>query len=263
MKWLAILYSVFELVCLFIWTSILVPLALLVMIVTGSPETSLAMARHLWGPPLRFVARVKLLREPLPDIDFSKPHIYVMNHQSMFDICAAFICIPANIRFVAKESLKYVPFLGWYMWAMGMIFIDRGNHLKAVRSLERAGKRIRDGANILVYPEGTRSTDGRILPFKKGPFVLAIRAGVPIVPVAIDGSGACIPKGTLHFRPGTVRVKLGEPIPTAGLTDADRDALVRRVRDSLIALHESIGGAGGDPKQAIAAFGREGVSEAA
>ena len=178
--------------------------------------------------------------EPYPEsddgIDWSKPYIFMWNHQSFFDIVIAFITTPQNIRFVAKRVLKSVPFLGWYMWATGMIFVDRSNREQAIKSLAAAGKLIRAGASILAFPEGTRSRDGRVSPFKKGPFVVALQAQVPIVPVAIEGSGAVLPRGGWRARPGRIRVKFGVPIPTAGLSEADRDQLMHRVREAIIDL---------------------------
>jgi 1-acyl-sn-glycerol-3-phosphate acyltransferase len=103
---------------------------------------------------------------------------------------------------------------------------------------------VRRGTSLLVYPEGTRSPDGRIQPFKKGPFILAIEAQVPIVPVAVEGSYRILRKHDWSVHPGTIRIRLGEPIPTKGLTVADRDDLVRRVRTAIIAAHLGIGGAG-------------------
>jgi 1-acyl-sn-glycerol-3-phosphate acyltransferase len=242
------------------WSAFWISMALVVLVVTMNPSAPLAMARKFWGPGLRWGALADLQVDPLPDVDWSKPHIFVMNHQSMFDIPAAFIAIPANIRFVAKHVLKYVPFLGWYMWATGMIFVDRSNRARAVASLDLAGKRIREGANILAYPEGTRTKDGSILPFKKGPFVVALKAGVPIIPVAIDGSGKLLPTGGFWLRKGVVRMKFGTPIETAHLTDADRDALMRQVRNAMIDLHVQIGGKGGDKQTAIATEDRRALA---
>jgi 1-acyl-sn-glycerol-3-phosphate acyltransferase len=147
---------------------------------------------------------------------------------AIVDIPAAFYAIPVNLRFVAKEQLKWVPFIGLFIWVTGMIFVDRSRRAKAVASLEKAAARIRAGANIIAYPEGTRSSDGRILPFKKGPS---------------------------H----DVRMKVGKPIPTAGLTADDRDRLIRDVRSALIGLHREIGGAGGVDVD-IAAAGVEGLA---
>lgn len=245
-----------------VWSAFWISLALVALIVTLNPDVPLAMARRFWGPGLLWGSRARLQVEPLPDVDWSKPYIFVMNHQSMIDIVAAFVAIPVNIRFVAKHVLKYVPFLGWYMWATGMIFVDRSNRERAVRSLAAAGERIRGGANILAYPEGTRSRDGAILPFKKGPFVVALQAGVPIIPVALEGAARVLPADGFEVRPGIIRVKFGQPIATAGLGDDDRDALMHRVRDALIDLSVAIGGPGGDKGAAIAQAGKEGAGTA-
>ncbi len=238
---LYLLLNAFQLLFLLFWSTLWISLALVVLLVTFKPALPLAMARRFWAPGLLTFAFAKLSREPLPDIDFSKPHVFVMNHQSMLDIPVAFAGIPANLRFVAKHILKYVPFLGWYMWATGMIFVNRSDRTKSVKSIAEAGARIRGGVNILAFPEGTRSRSGEVLPFKKGVFILALEAGVPVVPVAIANSGRILPTGTFSIRPGVVRMKLGAPIATAGRGVAERDALAREVREAIVALKRELG----------------------
>lgn len=253
------LLNVGQALFLMVWSVVWISLALVVSVV--APELPLRMARWFWGPGLVFGAgaRVKLL--PGARLDPGGAYVFVMNHQSMLDVPLAFAFIPVNLRFIAKRVLKYIPFLGWYMWRTGMIFVDRGNREQALASLQNAGEQIRIGKSILAFPEGTRSPDGRILPFKKGPFVVALEAGVPIVPVAVDGSGRVLPRDGFRIRPGGVRLRIGEPIPTAHLKAGDKDELVRRVRDALINLHVSIGGAGGDKDDSIALPGREGIGK--
>jgi len=244
------LLNLFQGVFLAVWTAFWITLAAVFTLLTLNRNVALAMARRIWAPTLVRGPGGRFLLEPLPDVDWSKPHIFVMNHQSMMDIPCAFAAIPANLRFVAKDELKYVPFLGWYMWMTGMIFITRpsggggANRMKAVRSLKLAGERIRAGSNILAFPEGTRSSDGAILPFKKGSFVLALEAGVPIIPVAIEGTGKVLPPNSFRVRPGDVRMKIGEPIPTAGRTRREKDALLIEVREVLGRMHQEIGGKG-------------------
>lgn len=242
-----------------LWSVVCISLAFVAGVLTFRRELPLAMARRMWAPPLIWMTGSRLAVEKLPDVDWSKPHIFVMNHQSMADIPAAFMGLPANLRFVAKHTLKYAPFIGWYMWFTGMIFVNRSNRKQAVASLAKAGERIREGSNILAYPEGTRSPDGTIRAFKKGPFVLAIEAGVPIIPLAVEGTRQMLPVGNLKMRPALIRMKVGEPIPTAGLSEADRESLLRRTRDAIIQLHREIGGQGGDD-DAVAAVGVEGKS---
>ena len=225
------------------WTSLWISAALIVAIVAGQAP-ALAMARRIWAPGMRWAAGADLRVEAPPTIDWSRPYVVVMNHQSMLDIVMAFIVVPVNLRFVAKNVLKYVPLLGWYMWATGMIFVKRGPS-RRVGSLMSAASRLEGGASVLIYPEGTRSADGRIGPFKKGAFALATNAHVPIVPIAIEGSGACLPRDGFRARAGVIRVKIGLPIPTERPGRQDIAAISDEVRDALIALHLSIGGRGG------------------
>ena len=247
------LLGVVQIAFVLVWSAVWITIALALLILTWSPEVPLALARRVWAPGLCRFALADVRREPLPDLDWSRPYVFAMNHQSFFDIVIAFATIPQNLRFVAKHSLKYTPFLGWYMWATGMIFVDRSDRESAIESLADAGRHIRAGASILVYPEGTRARDRRIQPFKKGPFVVALEAGVPIVPIAVEGTAGIMPPGAVTLRPGSVRVKVGEPIPTAGLTEADRDTLMHRVREAMIALHRDIGGPGCDAADATPA----------
>lgn len=210
------------------------------------PHTPLSWARLYWGAGLVRLARATLIKHPGFEPEPGKPYFFAMNHQSLFDIVAAFVGIPVNLRFVAKKSLRLIPFLGWYMSVTRMVFIDRQNREEAKRSLEEACEKIKTGISILTFPEGTRSPDGRVMPFKKGLFIMAIQAGVPIVPVAIDGAHRLLKRDTLRIQPCRINLVIGEPIPTAGLTLDDRDALMLRVRDALIDLHLSIGGCGGE-----------------
>lgn len=218
-------------------------------------DTPLSWARRFWGAGLVRVGRCRLVKHPGFIPEPGKPYFYVMNHQSLFDIVVAFVSIPVNLRYIAKKSLRVIPFLGWYMSVTGMIFIDRKNREDAMRSLDEAAEKIRSGKSILVYPEGTRSRDGRVLPFKKGPFVMALQAGVPIIPVAIEGCQNLLERDSLVIKGGEVNIVIGQPIPTAGLTIEDRDALMIRVRNALIDLHLSIGGLGGDRENAISGVG--------
>ncbi|SEK32920.1 1-acyl-sn-glycerol-3-phosphate acyltransferase [Stigmatella aurantiaca] len=259
MMWLYPLLNVLQLIFLVLWGVFWISLSGVLMVLTLNGNVPLMMARRLWAPMHWRIAGAHMHVEPLPDIDWSQPYIFLMNHQSAMDIPCAFAALPVNIRFIAKHVLQYVPFLGWYMAMTGMIFINRSNRRKAMQGLKQAGARIRAGKSILAFPEGTRSTDGRILPFKKGPFALAIEAQVPIVPVAIEGSGRALPTGGINLRRHDIRVKVGMPIETRGLTGADRDALLLRTRDTLIQLHREIGGPGA-VDEAIARQGPEGRS---
>lgn len=212
---------------------------------TWNRDLQCSFTRTVWSPMLMFVGGIELQIEHEAPVRWDEPHIYVMNHQSAADIPACFIAIPVNLRFIAKSVIRFIPWLGTYMLMTGMIFVDRGNRHKALRSMRKAARRIREGCSIIAYAEGTRSRSGRVLPFKKGPFVLALEAGVPIVPCAIEGGQRVFPPG-FKIRPGPVRIKTGTPIPTKDLTKSDRDALMERVRNEVIRLHLEIGGEGAE-----------------
>ena len=129
-----------------------------------------------------------------------------------------------------------MPFVGWYARRMGMLFIERGSARSSPQRLRDAVALVRSGAHLCAFPEGTRSRDGTIGTFKGGLFQVAIEAGVPVVPVAIEGSGAVLPSAGFKVRPGTIRVRFGEPIATTGLQATDRKALARRARDAVVEL---------------------------
>jgi 1-acyl-sn-glycerol-3-phosphate acyltransferase len=158
-----------------------------------------------------------------------QPVVFVSNHASHFDPPALLLAIPVDVRIVAKRSLFLIPVFGQALWAAGIIPINRHDRERAIVSMQRAADRLRTGNSILVFPEGSRSRDGRLQPFKKGAFVTALQAQVPIQPVTVSGSREILPRGAIFARPGTVRVTFLESLATAGLTAADRDWLMQAV----------------------------------
>lgn len=223
-----------------------ITLALLALLVTWDRRIPLMMAHYLWAPSILFGVGSHVEVLGLNNIDLSKPYIFVMNHQSTLDIPCVYKAIPVPLRFIVKNELRAIPFLSQYISAMGMIFIDRSNRESAIRSLKRAGAIIRNGASIIAYPEGTRSEDGRIQFFKKGIFVLAIEAGVEIVPIAIEGSRHAMPKNKLELYPQTIRINIGKPIASSNYTQTNKSELMDRIRDQMIKLNIAIGGPGGN-----------------
>jgi 1-acyl-sn-glycerol-3-phosphate acyltransferase len=162
-----------------------------------------------------------------------EPYMFVSNHQSHFDIAVLLGHLPGQNRFAAKKELFDEPILGLVLRTMGMIPIDRGDPSLAVERLNRLRA---DGYSTVVFPEGTRSRDGQLMPFKKGPFVAAIQMGIPVVPVACKGTGEVMPAGAyLSILPGDVEMIVMPPVPTAGMTYEDRDALLERVRGAIAA----------------------------
>jgi 1-acyl-sn-glycerol-3-phosphate acyltransferase len=155
------------------------------------------------------------------------PAVYAANHGSAFDIPILFGYLPVDFRIIHKRSLYLIPILGWALYLGGHIGIDRANAFRARKSLGAAAERIRGGTSVAVFPEGTRSPDARVRPFKRGSFVLAAEAGVPVVPVSLLGVKAVVPQGIRTLRPGTVHLRVHPAIPLAG---RDAEALAEEVR---------------------------------
>ena len=179
----------------------------------------------LWG------AGTPVRAEGLEGIPRDGPVVYASNHSSMFDIWALFATLPGSVRFVAKQELFRIPLLGAAMRAAGHIAIDRTLKTRAFEAYADAARTIRRGFSAVVFPEGTRSRTGDLLPFKNAPFALAIAAQVPVVPVYVHHTFEILPK---RRRP--IRLLVGQPLPTAGLTADDRETLRERTRAQIVAL---------------------------
>ncbi|HJQ98087.1 MAG TPA: lysophospholipid acyltransferase family protein [Candidatus Polarisedimenticolaceae bacterium] len=160
------------------------------------------------------------------------PRLFLANHLSIVDIWVMAVCLPETTRFVAKRSLFFVPFLGQAMWAAGFIPIDRGDRTQAIKSLGRAAARIGAGASVILFPEGTRSRNGKLAPFKKGSFHLALETRVPIVPIAISGTYSVVKPRSIVVTPGPVHVTLFPPIDPSTYGD-DVVSLMNRVRATI------------------------------
>lgn len=200
-----------------------------------SSEVPLALARRAWGPGLIWGARARVNVVQPPDLEPGRSYVFVMNHQSMFDVPVAFAVIPINIRFVLKRILLFVPFIGFYAWRTKMVFVDRSDPSQAYESLKRAARRIGDGISIIAFPEGTRSV-GPVRRFKRGAFLLAVETGLSVVPVALHGAGDVVPRGTFRVRGGEVRVAFGDPIEPGD----DPDDLRDRAQAATSQLYESL-----------------------
>jgi 1-acyl-sn-glycerol-3-phosphate acyltransferase len=158
-----------------------------------------------------------------------KNYVYMANHASLVDIPALFAYLPYQFRIMAKKELFYVPFMGWHLWSAGNFPVDRSDGRKTAQSLRRVIKGVRRGKSLAVFPEGTRSFDGRLQQFKPGAFKIAMRAGVEIVPVTIRGTHKVLPKGSLAPRGGRVEVIIDQPIDTRAYTDKQLSELIERV----------------------------------
>lgn len=207
-----------------------------------SPKASCIcdQAPRTWARLILRLSGVTVELENVEIIDPEQPQILVANHVSWYDVLALTAYIPGRFLFVAKKELERVPLFGTAVRTCGHIFIDRKDRNRAVESLGVArGMLEKESPTIIMFPEGTRSSDGQLKPFKKGAFVLAIQAGVDVVPAAIFGSREVMRKGSLFIRPGTVRVRFGDPIPVQGLGVEDRNELTDRAWEALRSLQQS------------------------
>jgi 1-acyl-sn-glycerol-3-phosphate acyltransferase len=171
-------------------------------------------------------------REKVPP----RPVLFLANHTSYVDAAPIVRALPRRVAILAKKSLFQIPVIGSAFHSAGFVPVDRQNRETAIESVNRAAEYLKSGTSFLAFPEGTRSFDGRLLPFKKGVFVMAIKAGATIVPVAASGVHTILPKKSMRIRPGRVVVRFGDPIDSSTYTVDQRDKLSDRVRSEMIAL---------------------------
>jgi 1-acyl-sn-glycerol-3-phosphate acyltransferase len=195
-------------------------------------------ASRMWAHTIYAGAWSRVRSMGFEGLEWNQPCILMANHESYMDVPAIIASCPVPIRFVARREVFKTPVLGQAMWMTGQISVDRSDREKSIKSLDRAAEKIASGRTVLVFPEGTRTADGELQPFKKGGFMLAIKAQVPIVPIGVSGTRSIVPRGAKSFRPGLVGVVVGEPIETGGLTVADRDDLMDQVHASLVKQRE-------------------------
>jgi len=191
---------------------------------------------RLWGRIILWLSGVTVTIRGGAGLRHDCPYIFAANHQSQFDIFALQGYLDFDFRWLAKEELFRVPVFGAAMRRVGYIPVDRSHSRAAVKSLDEAAKRIADGTSVIIFPEGTRSEDGHLLPFKSGTMVLAIKSRVPVVPVAILGTHAVLPKGKLLARSGRVVIRIGEPIETSGYKVKQKHELAERLQAAVAAL---------------------------
>jgi len=188
---------------------------------------------RLWGKVALLANRVKVRIEGMEYLKGKGPYIFMSNHQGSYDIFVLLSCLPFQFKWLAKKELFSIPFFGWTMAAAGYIPIDREGSRKTVKAMDEAAQKIRDGMSVVIFPEGSRSPDGSIQPFKKGGFTLAIKSKVPIIPIAIAGSREIMPKDRLTAASGEIRMRMGDPIETQNYSLKDRKFLMEKVNETI------------------------------
>lgn len=197
-------------------------------------ENKIHHLAKIWAKILLLLSNTRVAVIGAENVLPGKPQIFMANHQSDFDIFIVLGFVPGQFRWIAKKELFKIPLFGKAMQGAGYIEIDRQNHEKAIRSLDLAAQKIREGKSVMTFPEGTRSKDGTLKPFKQGMFHLAIKSGVPIIPISIIGAGVIMPKRSLRINPGKITMVIGKPIDVTGYTIENRAQLIEKVRGVII-----------------------------
>jgi 1-acyl-sn-glycerol-3-phosphate acyltransferase len=223
------LLTVGRIVIIVTTNAILSIIALLSLLVEKDGRTYF-WAGSFWAKMSLKICRVEVRVRGIDNIVSDGAYIFVTNHASMFDIIAMSASFP-RIRIMFKKELSYVPIWGWLIRWGHHIMVDRAKGSEAMKSLDRAATAIKTGGSVILFAEGTRSRDGKLQPFKRGAFTLAAKSGVPIVPIAINGSFKILPKSSLDIRPNPIELVMEKPIDTSNITTREEEiALMNRVR---------------------------------
>lgn len=225
--------------CILIWF----PVMVILLLVTGPFDRG----RYIVGYVFRRIGPAMATLNPLWRFRYSgtmpqnprNPYVVVSNHESFADILLI-SHLPWEMKWLSKAELFRIPIMGWMMWLAGDIPVKRGFGPSAVEAMERCRKALRQRVSVMIFPEGTRSKTAELLPFKDGAFRLAVEAGVPILPLALSGTGTALPKHGWRFGRSAAHLRVLEPVDTAGLTLADVPALKARIRDLIVRTRDSL-----------------------
>lgn len=212
-------------------------MAFLAMALAWPFNRSLRAAHHIcvvWARLIIAVSGVRIEVRGLENVPKGSPVLFLSNHQGAFDIPAIQSVLPVPFRWVAKKSLFRIPVVGWSMRLAGYIPIDRENPAEAVKSMEQAADWMKRGDSVVVFPEGTRSESGALLPFKRGAFVLAKKCGRPIVPVAVSGTNNIMKKGSRLIMPARVTISIGRPIPIGSSEEKELRNMTKRQIEAML-----------------------------
>jgi 1-acyl-sn-glycerol-3-phosphate acyltransferase len=218
--------------CIAVDTVVLGSMVMLAHLFDRSGKLGHSIARQ-WAKVIVWASGVRVSTEGLEHVPGEGPYLFMSNHQGAYDIFALESSLPFHFKWLAKKELFSIPVLGWAMAAAGYIPIDREGTRETVKAMNEAARKIHDGMSVVIFPEGSRSPDGTIQPFKKGGFALAIKSKVPIVPIAISGSREIMPKEKMSVRSGKIRIRMGAPIETADCTMKDWKILMEKVNRAI------------------------------
>ena len=232
-------HAVFAWACLILSAVVFASLAILSYLLDRRGRLAHRTAR-LWAKTVLLTSRVKVAIDGREHVQGQGPYVFMSNHQGSYDIFALLGALPVDFKWLAKKELFSIPLLGWAMSAAGYISVDREGTRDTVKAMNEAAQKIQDGASVVIFPEGTRSPDGLIQPFKKGGFSLAIKSQSPIVPVAISGSREILPKDQWRIHPGRIRICLYMPLETRGASLGDWKEIMDRVHEAISTAYQRI-----------------------
>ncbi len=221
------------------WTLFSGIFGMLLLLLTWSPKaTQMITTKWIWSPVLLAVCGVRVRLHGEKNIDLKNPHVYVANHASQFDIVALCRVMPITLFYVVKNELKKVPIIGWYIYVLGHIFVDRKNSESAKLSMKTAADKIKTGKNLISFAEGTRSKTGELLMFRRGPFIIAKEGNIDIVPIAIEGSHHVLPSGSFTPRSGVINIYIGKAISHTEYQEMTVEELAEFTREKVKGLLE-------------------------
>ena len=231
--------SIWVLFNIFFWTPIWATIGIIFSFFDWSGRPIAWVAKQ-WSKLLLFISGIPYTVNGLDHLDPDQQYVFTANHESAFDILLVYAALPHKLVFLAKTELKKIPFLGWAMVLGKHIFVDRKNHKAALASMDIAKDSLKKyPRSIMIFPEGTRSLDGQMKPFKRGGTILAIETGLPVVPVAICGTFDVIKKGSFNIQPKKIGLVIGHPVPTTGLSIDDRNTVTESLRQQVVNLKSS------------------------
>ncbi len=234
------LRSVIFLICLPLVTAGVCLAVLVDFRISSNNAATAQIYPRIWAKILTRIAGIRVRVTGMENIDPKATYVFTGNHCSQLDIYSFQGYFPHDFRWIAKKELFNVPIFGAAMRKVGFISIDRARGRKALKSLNLAAERIGAGSSVLIFPEGTRSTNGRMQPFKAGAILLAIRSGVPVVPVGFNNTSRLLPKGKLLPSGGEIIIRIGHPIPTENYTPKEKKALAAILHDRVAELLDPI-----------------------
>jgi len=220
-----------------ILNTILVCLAIIIISPFDKKGNAVHYIGKFWSLLNVFLSGTRLTIRGKEKINTNLTHIVMSNHQSLFDVWALIGKLPLQIRWIVKSEIRKIPIFGYTLERMGHVYVDRKNRTAAYTSLETASSKIKKGTSVIIFPEGTRSKDGGLLKFRMGGIIIALKSGVPILPVTVNGSRFVLPKNTLALMPGKIEIVVGDMIDPGKYDENHRDELMEKIRS---AIHENL-----------------------